>query len=596
MNSARRSLRGRASWFERLAAALVAALLFTQALAPPPASAQTGKAIAVAIGRDPRDLVLSSTSASHLLQNLVFDRLVGLDDHLQPFPQLVSQVPTLENGLAQIVGAGGQRHLEVTLTLRQGVTWSDGEPFTADDVLYQVALLRNPAFGPDGSGVSKIADALRVDDYTVILRYLSADEAKWRDPKGYADQGTDPVVDPMYFYGLDPRQGLIFPHHVLRGILGEDPSRATNVAELARPDLAWSMPGTGPYVVASRDPGASIVFTARGEELPQRRSPPRLASISFRVYGSVDDAIAALDSGDVQAIASDMLDGPDVNVINSLAGAEARAVLGGTWEQITLNLDNPILADRRVRQAIAFGLDRQVLVSGVMQGQTQVLHSQMLPSSALYAEAVARYGYDPQRADQLLREAGWVPGDDGIRVKAGKRMALNLWMTPATFRPFQAPLLQQQLQAIGLEVKVDFVPAQVFFAPTPANPQSLAARAFDMAEFSWVAGADAGSDARFLDHSRSIPTKDSGYAGGNYAGFRNARNDVLLDQGLRSLSAEFRKMAYGEAQEIWANELPIIPLYVRPTVIGASRSLLNCRPSQSASGETWNVEEWDLAS
>lgn len=175
-------------------------------------------------------------------------------------------------------------------------------------------------------------------------------------------------------------------------------------------------------------------------------------------------------------------------------------------------------------------------------------------------------------------------------------MKLNLWMTPATFRPLQAPLLQQQLRAAGIDLSLDFVPAQVFFAPTPVSPQSLVARTFDMAEFSWTAGADAGADARFLDHSRSIPTKQNGYAGGNYAGFRNARNDVLLDQGLRSLSFDFRRMAYGEAQQIWATELPIIPLYVRPTVVGASFNLLNCRPSRSQLGETWNVEEWDLAS
>jgi len=96
-------------------------------------------------------------------------------------------------------------------------------------------------------------------------------------------------------------------------------------------------------------------------------------------------------------------------------------------------------------------------------------------------------------------------------------------------------------------------------------------------------------------HSTSIPSRTNGYRGGNYGGYKNPRNDQLLDQAQISLDPSFRRTALAEAQTIWQSDLPVLPLLLRPVTTATSTALLNFRPTPAPAGETWNIEQWDLA-
>src|ERR1044071_3966324 len=137
-----------------------------------PSSAQSSpKAVTVALAREPDRLYNPTTLAGQLVANLVFDPLVGLDDQMNPYPVLAASIPSPDNGQVRLSGDGADRRYIVTMPLRQDVVWSDGTPFTADDVVYTWQLMMNPQSGFDTTVEDKLKSVDKVDDFTIQLTY-----------------------------------------------------------------------------------------------------------------------------------------------------------------------------------------------------------------------------------------------------------------------------------------------------------------------------------------------------------------------------------------------------------------------------------------
>jgi peptide/nickel transport system substrate-binding protein len=562
------------------------------------ANAQLPRAVSVALAREPDRLYNPSTTAGQLVANVVFDPLVALDDQMNPYPVLAASIPSPDNALVRLSGDGSDRRYIVTMPLRQDVTWSDGEPFTADDVVYTWQLMMNPQSNFDTTVEDKLKNVEKVDDFTVRFVYLSASEARAFDPERYKDQGSEPVIDPLYMFGLYDAPA-IYPRHKLREMVGDDPRHSRQVVGLETSAFARNPTGTGPYVLASWEveSGNTLTFTSRGQAPSQRQavSKPALDAIQFRIILDKNDALTALAQGQIQAVAQDGLDASDAQVLDTLPGVQARYVSGNAWEHLTFNLENPILADPAVRQALAYGLNRAAINEAILFGKAEVALSQVPSWSWAYDPTMPRYEFNPGQAEQLLDRAGWVrAGADGIRAKAGQRLSLKFWTTPASFRPGLMAMIKDQLAQVGVELTIDSFPSSVLFDTTGASPQALVGRQFDIVEFAWISTYDPGSDAVFNTHSASIPSRANGYRGGNYGAYRNPRSDQLLDQLQRSLDPSFRRIALLEAQSIWQSDLPSLPLFVRPITTATSTRLINFRPTPAPAGETWNVEQWDL--
>lgn len=578
----------------RLLYASVVLAMLSQLLVPGLASAQAvdNQTVVIGMGQEPDRLYNSTMFVGTLAQNLVYDNLVGVDDRMTAFPALIADIPTLENGGATFIGEGEDRALQVTFQLRDGVTWSDGTPLTSRDVKYMWELMMNPESGFATDLEAKYDRVETPDDRTVVFTFLSARAARAADPEQYADQ-RDPVIDPLYYFGLF-NNGFLYPSHKLAEIAGPNPRTSTTVTQIDSSDFARNPVGTGPYVLESWEAGTQLTFTARSDSW---RGVPGIPTVVFRITPDKNTLISQLEAGEVDVITSDSLDAGDSEVLDSLPNARGYYVTGTVWEHLTLNLDNEILRDKDVRQAIAYGLNRQELNDIVLFGKGEVSHSQIPSWSWAYNPDVFKYEYNPDRANALLDLAGWDQHDsDGIRMKNGKRLSLKYWSTPSAFRPRNLPLVKEQLQQIGVELNIEFVPARVYFDAKASSPQSLSARQFEVAEFAWVGGFDPGADAAFSNHSRNIPSPANNYRGGNYAGFRNSFNDRLLDEGLATLDQGRRTEIYHNLQYIWMEELPVIPLFLRPVTTAAHVNLRNFRPSMSSSGETWNIEQWQWAS
>lgn len=547
----------------------------------------------VALAQDPDRFYAPATQEGQLVANLVFDPLVGLDDQMNPYPALAATIPSPDNGLVRLSGDGGDRRLIVTMPLRQDVTWSDGQPFTADDVIYTWQLMMNPQSGFDTTVEDKLKSVDKVDDFTVQFTYLSANEAHALDPDRYKDQGTNPVVDPLYLFGLYDA-AAIYPRHKLRDIVGDDPRHNPQIGVLQTSDFARSPIGTGPFVLASWDPGNALTFMSRGVPLSQRLGQPALDSIVFRIMPDKNESLTALSAGQVQVVASDSLDPSDAPVLDTLPNAQAHYTPGNAWEHLTFNLDNPILADPNVRQAIAHATDREALNSDVMADKANVPTGQVPSWSWGVDSDLAAYDFNPAKANQLLDAAGWARGADGIRTKGGQRLSFKYSAPPASFRVALMNEVKQQLAQVGIEANVEIIPTSQFFDTSGSVSQSLVARQFDIVEFAWVSSYDPGTDALFNMHSANIPSRTNGYQGGNYGDYKNPRSDMLLGQLQNSVDPGFRRIALKEAQSIWQSDLPVLPLLLRPITTATSTRLSGFRPSPGPAGETWNVEQWSL--
>ncbi len=298
-----------------------------------------------------------------------------------------------------------------------------------------------------------------------------------------------------------------------------------------------------------------------------------------------------MQAGDIMTMGSEALQVSDVDAVNAIPGVKAYVRAGTTIEHIDLNLTNPILADKNVRKAMFFALDRNDLVNRVLAGQSAPAHSLVPPISSFYNPDTPKYAYNPDQAKQILDAAGWTVGSDGIRVNsAGQRLSLKYQSTTNAIRKKTMPLVKDQLAAVGIEVNIDQIPAQTYFGKN--GP--LVQRTFELGEYASVGSQDSGFDMVTLYGSKWIPTAANNYAGQNFVGWNNPTADQLINTEITTLVPGTRMAAMSGLQLLTADELPTLPLYFRPNVTAASNRLVNYKPEFASNGSTWNIFEWDL--
>jgi peptide/nickel transport system substrate-binding protein len=571
----------------RFATLGVALALSVSTLVPAAHAQQSGKTLVMGFSQEPDTFVafegglyVTATAA-----NLVYSVLVAYDDLMQPFPDLATDVPTLDNGEAVMVGDGADQHLETTFHLKQNATFSDGTPVTADDVVFSWKLSLNPVWGAAaGNDVeSKYTDVVKKDEHTVVFKMQSENEAK---AAGNADQ-KGPVVHPFYLFGLP--DVVIYPSRRMNSLVDFDPQNSPKVKDLQSSIYSRQPVGSGPYTLDAWDPGVQMTFHARKDFAIHAK--PQIDNIVIRGFeASKETLLAQLQAGDLQTIGSETLDVSDVDAINAIPGVKGYVRAGTTVEHIDFNLDNPILADKSVRKAIAYAIDRNDLVNRVLAGQSSASDSVIPPISPLFNPDTTKYAFSPDQAKSVLEADGWTVGSDGIRVKNGQRLSFKYQSTTAGIRKKTMPLVKDQLAAVGIEVNIDQVPAQTYFGST--GP--LRRATFDLGEYASVGSLDSGVDVITEYGSKFIPTDANNFGGQNYPRWKNASADTLINQQANTLVPGTRKAAMDALQLVMAEELPTMPLYFRPNVTAASNKLTNWRPEYASNGYTWNVWDWDL--
>jgi peptide/nickel transport system substrate-binding protein len=451
---------------------------------------------------------LSELTAAYLAR---YDR----DGH--PVPELATVIPTKRNGG---ISADGRT---ITFHLRRNARWSDGAPFSADDVVFSVRAILNPKNdeeqGTEGWDLIERMD--EPDKYTVAFHLK----------KPYGD------FLPMYF-GTAADEPCILPKH----LLGDLPD--INTAAYNRLPV-----GIGPFRVVAWRRGDAIELEANPYYW---RGKPKLQHITWKLVPSQETVAAQLRTGEL-----DLWPLVPPNYLGRFQGDDNLRVLAQPSYRTT-NLDfivtRPHVADVRVRQAVRYALDRPRLIRDIVHGFGYVHDGIVLPLDPPGPNDPVT-PYDPARARALLERAGWLSGPDGIRVKRGQRLVLT-----ADY-PAGSPDLDQtvefvrsELLAVGIGLESRSYQPNVFHA-LQQNGGILYGGKFDFTIFART--LEAVSDAFGLYSCNTQPPN-----GENATRYCNPRVDAELQQIERSYDARTRKQLFREVQRQIVADSPTIVLYV----------------------------------
>jgi len=242
---------------------------------------------------------------------------------------------------------------------------------------------------------------------------------------------------------------------------------------------------------------------------------------------------------------------------------EVNITPGTIYAYLAFNLRDPLLRDARVRQALGYAIDRDAIIKYLWRGLAQPAASVLPPQHWAYDADVRKYSYDPERARQILDQAGYKPGVDGMRFHL-----LMKTSTEETSR-LMAAVFQQQLRQVGIVLNIRSFEFATFYSDVVKG-------AFQVYSLRWIGGNEDPDIFEHVFHSASFPPKRA-----NRSYYVNPRVDALIDQGRRELDPARRKAIYGEVQQILAEELPYINLWYLDNVIVHSKRVRDVESSPS---------------
>ncbi len=399
----------------------------------------------------------------------------------------------------------------ITFTLRQGLSWHDGAPVTADDVLYTVQALQ----GNDFPVVSWLKDlwegvrAERIDDLTVRLIL----------PQPYA---------PFLQYTT---LGLI-PAHLLAG---KGPA--------AREDFADNPVGAGPYAFAERSDDQVVLSAFSRYKGPA----PLIPRLEFRYYADQTGAIAALKSGQILAL-SDVT--PEQGEGLATSGIPVYWAPRASQAFVIFNLALPFFDDADVRRALMLAIDRQSIVDSVLEGKARLSEGPFLLSSWATTPLTETLAYDPAQARAILDQAGWRDTNkDGVRERDGVNLEFGLLTNDDPARVQVAERIGRAWTAVGAAVEVQVIDSNDLVQ------DYLKTRNFEAVLFGLTDLPDDPDPYEMWHSSQTAP------AGLNFAGFASQQADEILEQARRTGDMVTRKNLYASFQSIFSADNPALYLY-----------------------------------
>ncbi|MBW8015280.1 MAG: hypothetical protein FVQ82_03770 [Planctomycetes bacterium] len=414
--------------------------------------------------------------------------------------------------------------LEITFTLRDDIYFSDGAPITTDDVIFTYEAVTDPKI--DASDLANtfidVKEVVKISDRVVKF-----------------------VMKQVYFKSVEAvcfwKTG-VFPRHIYQ---------YENAKELN--DRVSNPVGSGPYLFDKWDVGREISLR-RNENYWGAK--PKLEKIVYRFISNDTARVQALRAGQIDML----LPSPQqyADLIQEEGFAEKFNCMAywnpaAPYYYMGWNRKTPFFADKRVRLAMTHIVDHDKIVSSLLKGNGKVVTGPFYHKSNAYDQSIEPWPYDPERAKELLDEAGWVDSDgDGIRDKEGREFSFKFTIPVSnTFYDRMARLLKDSAAKVGIEVIIDPVEWSVLM--TMVNDRKFEAMAMGRS-------GDILQDPYHLWHS-----SQAGNRGLNYCGFNNPEADAIIEEGRRTLDEDKRNELYRRLHRILHAEQPYTFLYTRPT-------------------------------
>jgi peptide/nickel transport system substrate-binding protein len=480
------------------------------------------------------------------------------DDKNDPLPNLVTEIPSQENG-----GISADSRT-ITLKLRDDIVWSDGTPITSADFKFTYDMIM-----ADGNAVSSrspydlIESFETPDDRTVSITF-GQPYAPWLSSLFAGSGGTS-----------------IVPAHILQPVF--DAEGTIDTAE-------WNKNPTvscGPFVLEEWQSGSFARFVANENFW---RGRPKLDELFFRFVPDDASMIAALVAGDGDVgtffAYSDLpqLEDAGIEVLNSFSGFNE-----GWYINMHPEKGNPALKDVRVRQALALAFNREKLVQDLLLGRTGVAATDW-DNSPWVDPTIEPYPFDPERAKQLLAEAGWTDTNgDGTVDKDGVELILKYGTTNREVRQDTQAVAQQDLAAVGIGTDLQSFDSDLFFSSYSEDGPS-ANFSLDIIEYS--------DSPNFPDPDTSawrcaeIPS-DENPAGVNTSGLCDDKLEALFVQQESQVDFAARQQTFHEITRYIFDQAYWIGLWEDPDLFGFSNRMTNVKMSGAI--PFFNVEEWDVS-
>ena len=498
---------------------------------------------------------------------LLYSGLVQLDASLEPVPDLVQRVPSLDNGDVSWNRSTGT--MDVTYTLRAGLRWSDGQPLTSQDVAFTWRLIVNP----------KVRGVLSPDGYAAISRVDIHDGQRFT----------------LHFDRVYPKYLDLFPAILPQHRLAAIPS------EQIEGDPFWARPDvvSGPFKISELVPDDHITLV-RNEAWSQGRAGrrPHLDSIIYKVYPEAGQLVDAARAGQV-SLALELPD-DQLTTLGKLGSMTLQHRSQLAYEQVTFNQadPNPLTGqpplwknDPSLLQALRLAIDRRAIVKKFFNDQALLAESPIPSGLATSHDPDVSLSYDLSAATHLLDADGWSVGADGIRTKNGRRLSLHL--VTAVGSPVRDGIrneLVSEWRKLGVEVSAsDAHPSELFSGY--AEGGLLERGQFEAGLWTWSIGPD--PDGVYpLEHSSQIPTDANQGLGSNFGRFKNGEIDRSLDRGRNSLVVSERARAYAAFERAYARLGFELPLFERVLVLLSSPHLHNLVPNAAPDTTFWNAADW----
>ncbi len=476
--------------------------------------------------------MLSGDAASQDVAGLIFNGLVKYDTDLGIIGDLAESWDISKDGLV------------ITFHLKKGVRWTDGVEFTADDVIFGFNTIINKktptAYSEDFLQVKK-AEVL--DKYTFRVTY------------------GKPFAPALASWG----NLVVLPKHLLEG------------KDLTKSEFGRDPVGMGPYKLTNWVPGQELILDSNHDYFEGR---PYIDRFVYRVIPDRATMFLELQTGGV-----DMMDLTPIQYTKQTGSEYFRNNFQKfrypqfVYTYMGFNLKHPFFKDRRVRQAIAYAIDKSEIIDVVLFGLGSPATGPYVPNTWPYNPDVKKYPYNPEKARQLLKEAGWEDTDgDGILDKDGRPFRFTILTNMGnTLRMNTATIIQWKLAKIGIKVDIKVLEWSTFVN------EFIDKRRFEAVILGWQISPDPDQ----FDIWDSKKTKEKEF---NFVSYSNPEVDALLERGRRTYNIEERKKAYFRIQEILAEDLPYIFLYVPDATPIVHARFKGIKPSPI--GITYNLPKW----
>ena len=500
---------------------------------------------------------------------IFYEPLASFDPDGSLVPFLAAEIPSVQNGGVARDGRS------VTWKLKRGVTWHDGKPFTADDVVFNFEYVSDPATAAVTVGSYRDVEKIdKLDSHTVKITFKKPTPF-WADP----------------FCGV---RGMIIPKHLFEAFKGGKSREAPNNLKPV---------GTGPFRFVDFKPGDIV----RAEINPNYHIPNRPFFDQLEMKGggdAISAARAVIQTGEYDYAWNMQVEDDILKRLEQGGRGRADIVAGGNIEHIQLNntdpwkevdgerssikTTHPFLTDPAVRQALNLLVDR-ASVQEQIYGRTGIATANFLNAPSRFASKNTKWEFNVDKANQILDAAGWKRGPDGIRTKDGKKLKLVYQTSINAPRQKNQAIVKQAAAKAGIDMELKSVTASVYFSSDAANPDTYTHFYTDIQMYTTTMTSP---DAEFFMNqftSLEVASKENKWQGRNITRWRSEEYDKLHKAQEAELDPVKRAALFIKMNDLVIQNIVVIPVVFRPRVAAISNKMRDVAQSG------WDSDFWALA-